>query len=111
MDFRKEPRLEADTPVQVSVLDDTETTFSAVVMNVSGKGARLIAGRSISPGIALKMEGDDFLLLGQVIYCEPHGDAFALGVELEHALYHTSELARLMAQYRETTAAEAEEHF
>jgi hypothetical protein len=30
-----------------------------------------------------------------VSYCRPAGAGFAIGLEIEHALYHTEELARL----------------
>jgi hypothetical protein len=49
----------------------------------------------VSIGAAVKVEWSDTLLLGEVCYCRPEGKGFAIGLRLEHAVYNTSELARL----------------
>ena len=43
----------------------------------------------------MKLESGHILLLGEVRYCRPEADGFAIGLDLEHALYNTEELARL----------------
>jgi len=43
----------------------------------------------------LKIEWNQILLLGDVCYCQPAERGFAIGLQLEHALLHTGELARL----------------
>jgi hypothetical protein len=54
----------------------------------------LIASR-VSVGAAVKVEWSNTLLLGEVIYCRPEGEGYAIGLELKHALYNTAELAEL----------------
>jgi len=55
----------------------------------------LVTDRSVPLDAAVKVEWDHTVLLREVCYCRSQGDSFALGLELEHALYNTAELARL----------------
>ena len=95
MELRSQPRLEIDEPVHVTVLGESETRFLGRIINYSGNGLGLFAERPAAEGAALKVEWRDTLLLGEVCYCRPEGDGFAIGLDVEHALYHTEELARL----------------
>ena len=95
MDPRSQPRLETDEPVHVTVLGECDTTFLGRITNSSSRGIGLVIDRRVPLGSAVKVEWGHTLLLGEVRYCRPEGDGFAIGVDLEHALYHTEELARL----------------
>lgn len=54
---------------------------------------RLLVDRSLAAGLPLQVEWDDILLLGDVCYCQPREQSYAIGLRLEHALLHTKELA------------------
>ncbi len=95
MELRSQPRLETDEPVQVTVLGESETKFLGRITNYSSRGLGLLADRPAPQGAAVKVEWGDTLLLGEVCYCHPEGEGFAIGLDVEHALYHTEELARL----------------
>jgi hypothetical protein len=95
MDLRSQLRLEADEPVHVTVLGESETKLLGRVTNYSAHGIGLVIEARVSIGAAVKVEWSDTLLLGEVCYCQPTQGGFAIGLELEHALYNTSELARL----------------
>lgn len=62
-------------------------------MNISEGGLRLLVDRPLAAGLPLQVEWDDILLLGDVCYCQPAEEGFAIGLKLEHALLHTKELA------------------
>jgi hypothetical protein len=55
----------------------------------------LLIDREVPLGAAVKVEWSQTLLLGEVCYCRPEGEGFVVGLQLEHALYTTAELARL----------------
>jgi hypothetical protein len=95
MELRSQPRLEIDEPVHVTVLGESETRFLGRIANYSGNGIGLFAEGPALEGSALKVEWRDTLLLGEVRYCRPEGEGYAIGLDVEHALYHTEELARL----------------
>ena len=95
MDSRSQPRLETDEPVHVTVLGECDTKLLGRITNRSTRGIGLLIDRPVPLGGAVKVEWDHTLLLGEVRYCHPEGDGFAIGLDLEHALYHTEELARL----------------
>jgi hypothetical protein len=95
MDLRSQLRLEADEPVHVTVLGECETKLLGRVTNYSAHGMGLVVNGCVSIGAPVKVEWSDTLLLGEVCYCQLAGEGFAIGVQLEHALYNTAELARL----------------
>jgi hypothetical protein len=95
MEKRAGVRFPAGQSVRVTLLSHPPDQFSARVVNLSGKGMRLLLDRPISPGAPLKIEWVETLLLGEVCYCEAVEGGYAAGLELQHALLQTSELARL----------------
>jgi hypothetical protein len=95
MDLRSQLRLKADEPVHVTVLGECETQLVGRITNYSANGMALEMDAELSLGTAVKVEWTNTLLLGEVCYCRPVGEGFAIGLRLEHALYNTSELARL----------------
>ena len=95
MDLRSQLRLETDKPVHVTVLGECETKLLGRITNYSTYGLGLLVEKRLPIGAAVKVEWSHTLLLGEVSHCRPEGDGFAIGLELEHALYNTAELARL----------------
>jgi len=87
--------LEADTPVDVTLLGECETKLSGRITNYSNYGLDLTLDQRVPIGAAIKVEWNHTLLLGEVVHCRQEGDGFTVGLELEHALYNTAELARL----------------
>jgi hypothetical protein len=98
MEKRKEPRVPANQKAAITVLGEPEIHLSCRLVDVSAKGMRLALQQALEPGAALKIELDDTLLLGEVVYCRAAEEAFEAGVALEHAIFQTSELARLAAR-------------
>ena len=95
MDSSLQPPLETNEPVHVTVLGKCETKFLGRITNVTGRSIALVTDQPAPLGAAVKLEWTDTLLLGEVCYCRTEGVGFALGLDLEHALYNTLELARL----------------
>jgi hypothetical protein len=96
MEKRAAPRFPSAQAVLVTLLDAGSDNLDARIENISGTGARLLLSRPIACGALLKLEWEDTLLLGEVCYCQPlEGGDFAAGLQLQHALLQTGELARL----------------
>lgn len=98
MDSRAEPRFPADTKVKVTLLQGGPAGVSGQVVNMSGRGLKLFVGRPLPAGAAVKVEANDTLLLGEIVYCRAEAGGFAVGLQLKHALFHLRELARLSAE-------------
>lgn len=95
MDQRGEPRIDVEQTVRVTTLGEQSQELSAQIANFSGTGMRLLVDRPFPAGVALRVEWDQTLLLGEVCYCQSVNGGYAIGVELEHALLHTNALSRL----------------
>jgi hypothetical protein len=98
MEKRGEPRFDVEQTVRLTTLGEESEQLTAQVVNISGTGMRLLVDRLMAPGLTIKVEWDEILLLGEVCYCQPDPEGYAIGLELEHALLHTRELARLAQQ-------------
>jgi hypothetical protein len=99
MNQRREPRFQADQQVRVTVYGPPDLHLTAIVKNVSGRGMGIEVDGPIATGTALKIDLDDAILLGEVIYARDQGTSFYLGVELEHALYGLAELAKAVRSF------------
>jgi hypothetical protein len=102
MDYRRrEPRFELDQPVTVSNLEHMGASLTGRLANFSAYGVRLIMDKKLSPGTMVKVEWGNTMLLGEIIYCNAEGAEFAVGLELEDALYETDSLADLAKGWTE----------
>ena len=100
MERRKSPRLELNQPVEVSVLGEQTVTMPGMLVNVSPEGSRLIVGRSIPAGAAVRVTLHDAILLGEVCYCQSdrsgRAPTFAIGLENQQVLTKLSDLTKLV---------------
>jgi hypothetical protein len=67
---------------------------------------RVLTQQQLTLGEAVKVECNDTLWLGEVLYCEQVNGGYAAGMMLEHALYGTAELARLAESFLAEAAAQ-----
>jgi hypothetical protein len=93
MDQRRQ--LHTGEPVQVTVLVEHESGSSGTIAKSANENVELLVDKPAPVGAAIKLEGADSLFLGEIYSCRNEGERFALGVEIQHALYNTAELARL----------------
>jgi hypothetical protein len=105
MEQRAEARFAIDQPVAVVVLEGKEIRETAHVRNVSAAGLQLVSESAIPAGSAIKIELDNSLALGEVVYCRSEGEHFVLGVRLEHVLNGLAELQRRLMEFVEEPAA------
>uniref|UniRef100_Q01SY4 Type IV pilus assembly PilZ n=1 Tax=Solibacter usitatus (strain Ellin6076) TaxID=234267 RepID=Q01SY4_SOLUE len=90
-----------DRSVAITVFGEPDMRIRGRIRNISGRGIGLETEVPVAAGTALKVELDDGLLLGEVIYCRADGPVFYVGVELEHALCGLGELSLMVNAYRD----------
>ncbi len=93
---RREQRFEIDQPVTIKNLEHPGPLMPGRLVDFSAQGTRLILEQHLQPGTLIKVEWGGTMLLGEVVYCQAHGAEFAVGLELEDALYEIQGLASLI---------------
>jgi hypothetical protein len=98
MERRAEERVAVSKPVQITVLGETPEVVPAMLMNLSGRGMRLVSERAVPQDAAIRFDLDNRMLLGEVCYCVRQGTGYAIGIELQHSLNDLTGLGSLMEQ-------------
>jgi len=94
-DRRDGLRLQAHQTVQVTVLGQGADPVEGTLDNFSSGGMRLLLDLELPMDAALRVEWEDSMVLGDVRYCVPQGDRYAVGLEIQHTLTDMAGLARL----------------
>jgi hypothetical protein len=92
---RREPRFEIDQLVTITNLDRPDRPIGGRIANFSASGTRLVMQEELNRGTMVKVEWGTTVLLGEIIYCCRQGSEFAVGLELEDALYEKEEVASI----------------
>jgi hypothetical protein len=92
---RKHYRLIPTESTHVVVLGEGGTTLEGLVLDISARGIGLRVPQALPVGTALKVEGDNDLLLGEVTSCERDAHGYRIGMEIKHRLAGLAELHRL----------------
>jgi hypothetical protein len=95
MERRREARIRTDKPVELTVLGHDDASGPAQAIEFSGQGLQLVLHRPIPVSAAVKVEGDDWMMLGEVCYCRPEGIHFVAGLKIDQTLENLQELAEL----------------
>ena len=96
---RREPRFESDQPVAVTNLERPGLPVPGRLVNFSASGSRMLLASEIRPGTMVKVELGATILLGEIIYCTPEDKEFAVGLELEDALYEAETLESMAQEW------------
>src|ERR1700681_3625796 len=88
MERRREARIRADKPVELTVLGNEEASGPAQVIEFSGHGLQVVLHRPIPVSSAIKVEGE-------VCYCRPEGIHFVAGLKIDQTLENLDELSKL----------------
>lgn len=96
-DRRKHPRFAVNETVQLTLLGQDGRSGQVRIVDASELGIRIESDFGLNPGALIKVEGQDSLLLGEILYSQ-QDDASArhfLGIKLTRALFGLAELRRL----------------
>jgi hypothetical protein len=78
---------------------DSASTFGAEVLVLEQPVMELIAQQPVDPGVAVRVDTDDAIWLGESTDCSPSGDGFAVRIRLRHVLRDFETLARLAERF------------
>ncbi|MCX6630043.1 MAG: PilZ domain-containing protein [Candidatus Solibacter sp.] len=99
MNERREPRFEINQSIWITLFGEPDIRLPARIKNVSKRGIGLELQGPVAVGTALKIELDDSLLLGEIIYCRADEGSCYVGVELEQALCGLGALAKALGTF------------
>src|SRR5215212_2927713 len=99
MDQRRESRFTLDQPVVLTLLLNPEMRLQATVTNACSGGLQLVTATAVLPGTAVKIETDDALMLGEIVYCRNEPDRSVIGIELNQVLAGLAALARRLEEH------------
>ena len=96
---RKERRYPSNDAVQVKILP-SESSISAMAVDISKSGIRLALGQPLSTGakIEISLRATEVVILGEVRYCRRSGTAFYAGVRIEEVVYPKNRAAQHLKQ-------------
>ena len=106
MKQRRDPRFVADQSVWITLFGEPDIQLPARVKNVSGRGLGLELDGPVAAGAALKLELDDTLILGEVIYCRQQGETYYIGVEIEQTLANLADLSAAVRSFNAELASD-----
>jgi hypothetical protein len=96
MERRKEPRIDIDQEVTLTVLGGLESqSIQARAVEMSGRGMRILSSLRVPYEAAVKVQTSDLLLLGEVIRVQATGDGYMLALKLRHSVDLRGDLFRL----------------
>ncbi len=95
MERRKEARVSANQPVQITTLDGDPKILAGIVLDASGRGLRIAVPQRLAPGTLLRLDCVNCILLGEVTRSSADQGQPLIGVRIEHVLANLSELATL----------------
>ena len=97
LDQRQAQRHEFSQAAIVSVLGTGSQVLQGEIRNVSKGGTQLHLDQPLEIGSLLKIEYDNNLLLGEVVYCQREKTGWVVGIRAEHVLSGLTALADAMS--------------
>ena len=107
MDQRRDPRFVVDQPVFVTVLGDSERLHKGRIRNESGRGLLIEVIHEVPMRTALRIDVNNSILLGEVVYCQGGNGLFLLGVKLDQVLCGLAELDMQLLEFAPDIRVEA----
>ncbi|MCS6952430.1 MAG: PilZ domain-containing protein [Bryobacterales bacterium] len=107
MERRSEPRYDLSGPADVTLLTDNPVSLQGRIINLSGRGMRVWLPQAVPAGAAVRVDVAGAMFLGEVCYCNPDGNGYAAGFQLEHVLSMSEELAALMRALEQSVRSSA----
>lgn len=100
MHKRCEPRFGTNEEITITSLGECRVRQAGTVRNFAGSGLGLEVQIAIPTGTAVRIEREDAILLGEVMYQRPTKNSYFVGIQLEHALCGLRELDKQASRFR-----------
>ena len=89
-------RYSVNDQIALEMLDGERLRTQALLKNYSAKGLCIFLDQAVPVGSPVSLRTAQVLMLGEVVWCQPTGEGYEAGIELEHLL-DTNELQVLIA--------------
>jgi len=96
-DQRQAERHQVRLSAIVSVIGTSAPVIRCEIQNISEKGVQIWADQPLHYASLVRIEYDDSLILGEVVYCKPEQAGWLAGIHAEHALFGLTALARALS--------------
>jgi hypothetical protein len=96
MDRRLHKRYCTDFDVCLTIIQTGELFGPFPVSDMSVSGIGIVLPVQIAPGDTVKLEIGDSTLFGHIVYCNPEGSQFRIGIEVQQVLLGGTELSMLL---------------
>jgi hypothetical protein len=96
VDQRQTERRELSQAALVTVVGTSGKVLQGEIRNVSEGGTQIRLGEPLPPFTLVRIEYEDNLLLGEVVYCRQDRSSWLLGLRVEHGLFGLTALAASM---------------
>jgi hypothetical protein len=96
VDQRETERRELSQAALVTVVGTSGQVLQGEIRNVSEGGTQIQLSEPLPPFTLVRIEYEDNLLLGEVVYCRQDQSAWLLGLRVEHGLFGLTALAASM---------------
>ena len=95
MERRRELRIACYQRAGLTELTKTPRRIACRVVELSGRGMRIVADEPIQPGPAVSIESSDWIAFGEVCYARREYSHYAMGLQLDQAISGLRELDAL----------------
>jgi hypothetical protein len=82
--------------VRISGLGSRQVGTWGRIASLNGRRLHLSLDQPIEPGTSARIDGPDFLLLGEICFCKKEQDEYTAYFDMEHATSH-AELQRVQS--------------
>ena len=90
MNRRNRTRFKTDLTVTVSRLDKRSGSCKARLADLSVHGLSLILKEKLPTATLVRVEWGSATFIGELVYCQPHGNEFLAGLKVEDPVYETA---------------------
>jgi hypothetical protein len=94
---RKAKRHQVRLSAIVSVIGTSAPVIRCEIQNISESGVQIWADQPLHYASLVRIEYDDSLILGEVVYSKPEQAGWLVGIHAEHALFGLTALARALS--------------
>ena len=92
-DQRQAERRQITHQAIVSLVGAPSQVLQGTIRNLSEGGTQIRLDEPLLPSTLVKIEYEDNLLLGEVIYCQQEQSGWLVGIKIEHGLFELTALA------------------
>jgi hypothetical protein len=100
MRSRRELRIPADQRIELTILGEPERRLQGRVTDASTCGLGIATEAAAQPGAAVKIEAEDSIYLGEVVYCRPAKTGFFMGIELSQVMHDMAAWDNVSSYFR-----------